>query len=132
MSGRPTDRPDQSLPRQQRMRRRGDFLRSYRSGHRRHGEYVILYAVANGLEHPRLGVTVSRKVGNAVARHRAKRRIREIYRRWSQRPQLPPMDFMLQAKPTIGGAPFGRLQSEIERLLATWLTPASGDSSPGC
>ena len=92
---------------------------------------MILYAVPNTLGHPRLGITVSRKVGNSVVRHRAKRRIREIYRRWSERSQLPSMDFMVHAKPAIRRASFPRLEGELRRLLATWLPPADVASRSG-
>jgi len=113
------------------MRRRTEYLRCYREGRRRHGDLLILYAAPNDRDHPRLGITVGKKVGNSVVRHRVKRRIREIYRRWSERSQLPAMDFMVHSKPAIAGASFPRLTAELTRLLATWLPPAGGASSPG-
>ena len=82
---------------------------------------MILYAVDNELGHPRLGITVSRKVGNSVVRHRVKRRLREIYRRWHQRTQLPSKDLMAHLKPKAGRASFRELEAELTRLLATWL-----------
>jgi ribonuclease P protein component len=82
---------------------------------------VILYAVANEVRQPRLGITVSRKVGNSVVRHLVKRRIREIYRRWSDRSDLPSMDYLVHAKPGVGSASFQDLSMELTRLLATWL-----------
>ena len=42
---------------------------------------MVVYAVSNDVGHPRLGVTASRRVGNAVIRNRWKRRLREIFRR---------------------------------------------------
>lgn len=66
---------------------------------------------------PRLGITVTRKVGGAVVRHKMKRRIREIFRRWSQRRQLPPCDIVVHVKPTANRASFDSLQTEILRLL---------------
>jgi ribonuclease P protein component len=61
--------------------RRADFLRIAASGLRRVTPAFILQAAARG-DHPtaalRIGFTASRKVGNAVARNRAKRRLRAL------------------------------------------------------
>ena len=122
MTGRPAAaRRDESFPKRERIRRRAEYQRCYREGRRRQGELMILYAVDNELGHPRLGITVSRKVGNSVVRHRVKRRLREIYRRWSERTQLPSKDLMVHLKPTAGRADFRALEREVTRLLATWL-----------
>ena len=124
MTGRPAAvRRDQSFPRRERIRRRSEYQRCYREGRRRHGESMILYGMANELEHPRLGITVSRKVGNSVVRHRVKRRLREIYRRWSGRAQLPSLDLMIHVKPAAARASYATLETELTRLLATWLLP---------
>jgi len=44
-------------------------------------KFIVLHWRENGLGHPRLGLVVSRKFGNAVARNRFKRRLRELFRR---------------------------------------------------
>jgi ribonuclease P protein component len=108
----------QRLLPQERLRRRADYLRSYRTGRRRHGSLAILYFVPNQLGHPRLGITASRKVGKAVVRHRLKRRIKEIYRRWKDRGQLPALDLIIHLKPEAGKADFQTLRSELLRLLS--------------
>jgi ribonuclease P protein component len=100
----------------ERLRRRADFLRCYRTGRRRHGEIAILYFVPNGLGHPRLGITASRKVGDAVVRHRLKRRIKEIYRRWQERASLPPMDLVVHLKPEARETSWELLRGELLRL----------------
>ncbi|MBX3473953.1 MAG: ribonuclease P protein component [Planctomycetes bacterium] len=43
-------------------------------------KFLVLHWRENGLGHPRLGLVVSRKFGNAVARNRFKRRLRELFR----------------------------------------------------
>ena len=65
----------------------------------------------------RLGITASRKVGKSVVRHRLKRQVREIFRRFGKRDRLPPMDVVVHLKPAVAEAGFSALGSEIERLL---------------
>ena len=67
------------LPQTMRLRRRGDFDRTYRRGRAKATAALVLYAKKNsgGL---RIGFSVSKKVGNAVARNRIKRRLRHIVR----------------------------------------------------
>lgn len=82
-----------------------------------------MHFVPNSLGHPRLGITATRKVGSAVVRNRLKRRVREIYRRWDKRSQLPPLDIVLHLRPTASGASFQELEREI-RALCRGLIPA--------
>lgn len=47
------------------------------------GRYLVVFALASGGEMCRVGITASRKVGGAVVRNRARRRVRELFRsRW--------------------------------------------------
>jgi ribonuclease P protein component len=108
----------QRLPPEERLRRRADYLRCYRTGRRRHGSLAILYFLPNQLEAPRLGITASRKVGNSVVRHRLKRRIKEVYRRWQDRGLLPALDLVVHLKPEAGKSDFPALRSELLRLLS--------------
>ncbi|HEY7215351.1 MAG TPA: ribonuclease P protein component, partial [Thermoanaerobaculia bacterium] len=61
--GPPAGAAGERLTSEERLRRRTDYLRCYRTGRRRHGPLAILYFVPNQLGHPRLGITASRKVG---------------------------------------------------------------------
>jgi ribonuclease P protein component len=64
-----------------RLRRRGEFLRTQRTGARFQTAHFVVYAVQTGETcPPRLGITVSRRVGIAVMRNRVKRRVRECFR----------------------------------------------------
>lgn len=59
---------------------RSEFLAVQQRGKKLHsGDYVVL-ALPNGLGRPRLGVTVSTRVGTAVVRNRLKRWVREAFR----------------------------------------------------
>jgi len=105
------------LTSEERLRRRKDYLGCYRTGRRRHGSFAILYFVPNQLGHPRIGITASRKVGKAVVRHRLKRRIKEVYRRWHGRGGLPALDLVVHLKPEAGKSDFPALRTELLRLF---------------
>jgi ribonuclease P protein component len=118
---------DEGFPRHERLLRSSDFLRCYRQGRRRQGRLVALHYVPNGLAHPRLGITVSRKVGSSVVRHRVKRRLREIYRRWSGRRSLPPLDLVVHVYPAAATADFASLRGELLRHM-TGVVPVAPSS----
>lgn len=70
----------QSLPASLRLRRQADFDRVYRRRCSAADHLLVVYGCESGLSHPRLGLSVSRKVGGAVVRNRWKRLIREAFR----------------------------------------------------
>lgn len=109
--------PGERLRRGDRLRKRGEYLRCYRRGRRRHGALVTLYFLAGQAAAPRVGITVSRKVGGAATRYRIKRRLKEIYRRWSERSSLPALDLVLHVKPAASGASFEELRREVQGLM---------------
>jgi ribonuclease P protein component len=79
------------LRRAARLRDARDFRRVNRTGVRRAGPHFVAVVAPSGpkpVVSPRLGLAVSRRVGNAVARNRVKRRVREWFRR--ERASLPP------------------------------------------
>jgi len=65
---------------QERLRKRREFLGVYERGDKVQSEYFVLYILENGRPYHRLGITVSRKIGSAVVRNRIKRHLREIFR----------------------------------------------------
>lgn len=109
---------DERLRPEQRLSRRVDYQRCYQEGRKHHGSLAVLHVAPNELQHPRIGITASRKVGNAVVRHRLKRRIKEVYRRWKARERLPGVDFVVHLKPAARDASFEELRDELRRLLS--------------
>ena len=63
------------------MRRRPEFLANYERGSRNSSRLMTIFVLANGGTTARLGIAATRKFGNAVQRNRAKRLVRETFRR---------------------------------------------------
>ena len=68
-------RPDE------RIKTRAQFQQIYQKGARVHSRFSTLFVLANQLSFGRLGIAATKKLGGAVVRNRAKRLIREVFRR---------------------------------------------------
>jgi ribonuclease P protein component len=68
------------FPKSEKILNRADFVKLNRSGKRLYTKHFTLITKRNGQGVTRLGVTVSKKTGNAVKRNRIKRLIRESFR----------------------------------------------------
>ena len=74
-------KPNASFGKEHRLRHRADFLRVRRLGIRFQTEHFVIYLTTlPDQDAARLGLAVSRRIGNAVARNRTKRRLRESFR----------------------------------------------------
>jgi len=71
---------DARLRKAERLAKRAEFLEAQRLGGRSQGAWLVIYAMPTTRAHARLGITTSRKVGNAVVRNRWRRLIREAFR----------------------------------------------------
>jgi ribonuclease P protein component len=109
---------DEKLRKDERLRKRSEFLWTQRGGAiRKTSAHLVMYARPNELGWCRIGLTVSRKVGNAVTRNLWKRRLREIFRLNKSRfPLGHDMVLIVRAK---GCAPdYKALEDEVLSLAA--------------
>jgi ribonuclease P protein component len=102
------ERPNRGRgPRRRRLSRSAEFERVYRQGRSKGNRYLVLYAFPRTAEGedddgPRLGLTVSRRVGGAVERTRVKRVLREAF--WAEAERLAPeADYVVVARPELRG-----------------------------
>lgn len=109
----------QGLPRSHRLRSRKDFVRVQRTGQRcTSSHFVVLVSephASTATCESRLGLTVSRKVGSAVARNRVKRRIRELYR--VRRAAAPVRDMVVIARRGAAGLSSLEAARELSAVL---------------
>lgn len=85
------------------------FRRLYRKGNSAVNKYLVVYCRKNGSRENRIGLTVSAKLGHAVARNRLRRQLREIYRLHEDQFQ-PGWDIVVVARSRAVGAPYRKLE----------------------
>jgi ribonuclease P protein component len=105
--------PVQKPNRRRRVRKRAEFERIQRTGERINTRrfVLILSRQPGGSQPSRLGVTASRKVGNAVVRNRAKRVVREAFR--ATRSLWPsPMDLVVIVRRPLSSTSLGEVVDE--------------------
>lgn len=89
---------------------------------------MTVLATPNQLQHPRLGLAISRKVARtAVARNRIKRVIRESYRHWQTR--LGPLDIVVLGRVGVAAQPTRVLHAALEKLWIELIEKCAGSSS---
>jgi ribonuclease P protein component len=95
-------------PQRRRLSRSAEFERVYRQGRSKGNRFLVLYAfpradddAGDPEEGPRLGLSVSRRVGGAVERNQVKRLLREAF--WTEAERLPTgADYVVVARPEAG------------------------------
>jgi ribonuclease P protein component len=114
---------DHRFPKRARLLRASEFERVFEGRNSASDAWIVLYGAASELVHPRMGLTVSRRVGGAVVRNRWKRLLREAFRLTQY--DMPPLDLVCvvrgQSPPPIGQiresliALSSRIQAKIEQ-----------------
>lgn len=64
-----------------RLRSNEEFRKIYKNGKNYWNRNLVMYIKKNGLDHSRIGYTVTKKIGNSVVRNRIRRRMKEIFRK---------------------------------------------------
>lgn len=94
-----------------------EFERVYRRGTAYRGKLFSIHAFPNEHGAPRLGLSVSRKVGKAVVRNTVRRRLREVFRLCVS--EIPgDLDLVVSARPAASGATFEELRAEFGKALS--------------
>ncbi|PWH19183.1 MAG: ribonuclease P protein component [Ardenticatenia bacterium] len=112
------------MKRQYRLRDRADFQRTRQEGKCWGHRLVVLCALRNNLAYSRFGFAASRRIGKAVVRNRARRRMREIIR-VNMSAIAPGWDVVLIARPALLQATYSELRDAICELLrraGLWVT----------
>ena len=87
-----------TFPRSHHLKKPSEFRAVFDRGVKRHSRGFIFFRAASSLPVPRLGVSVSRKIGGAVVRNRVKRLLREAFRLQAQALHLQGSDLVIIAK----------------------------------
>ena len=101
----------------ERLRKRADFLDAATGPRAPAAAFVLQTRARPDTGPPRVGFTVSKKVGNAVERNRARRRLREIVRLSDAARLRPGNDYVLVGRRAALKAPFARLIEDFRQAL---------------
>ena len=115
-----------------RLTRRSEFLRAAGRGRKAARPGLVLQALPTGEGAPlRLGFTATKKIGGAVVRNRAKRRLREAARLTLSADAAPGWDLVLIARDATATRPFAQLLGDLRGALRQAGVPAAAAGEGG-
>ncbi|MBN9069949.1 MAG: ribonuclease P protein component [Rhizobiales bacterium] len=101
-----------------RLRKRAEFL-AVRQGEKRRGRLFLLEVLDRGdTGEPRVGFTVTKKVGNAVTRNRIRGRLKKAVRTHAAGDMADGNDYVIVGRPDVLDVPFGALKAERSRRIS--------------
>ncbi|HIE79613.1 MAG TPA: ribonuclease P protein component [Nitrospinaceae bacterium] len=108
-----------SFKKTERLAKRPQFEKVMAEGEKKRVDRLCtIFSIPNGLDKKRLGIIASKKIGNAVARNRAKRRIREIFRQIKHRME-PALDIVVISGKDMVTLPYGVIEKKLSNALLT-------------
>lgn len=111
---------NKSFPKRRRLLRHADFDRVYRQGRRHFAEHITVFYLLREPEPkakgPRIGFTVGKALGGAVARNRIKRRLREAVR-LKGFPENLSVDVVINPKRSVRTMEFADLENEVAKAF---------------
>jgi ribonuclease P protein component len=130
VEGTPRPTASRGRPKRGRLSRSADFERVYRQGRSVANRWLVLYAFPNAdiAAGPRLGLSVSRKVGGAVDRNRVKRLLREAFRAEADRVPAD-RDIVVVARPEARELAAREGLAGVRRALDELIGRALGEGS---
>lgn len=101
-----------------RLKRRNDFRRVFRAGNSNANRQFVVYVSSRSDDGPpRIGISVSKKVGKAVVRNRIKRTVKEITRQWI--PQLKSkIDIVIIARNPVAQMDYHQMESSLRHVFS--------------
>jgi ribonuclease P protein component len=113
----------EGFSRDDRLRKRREFEECYASGVRVSGRHIQVFLLSGGPgARPRLGISVPRRVGKAVARNRVRRRLREIFRRHRSLVPESALSLVINVRPTAAAATFAELLEDYRTTVSRALS----------
>ena len=99
------------------LKKNRDFQAVYQSGTSYANRYLVMYILENRYTGNRLGISVSKKVGNSVVRHRVTRLIRESYR-LNEKKFMPGFDIVVIARPSAKEKKYQEIEDALLHVSA--------------
>ena len=97
------------------LKKNQDFQKVYKNGTAKGNRYLVMYVLKNQYMKNRLGISVSKKVGNSVVRHRITRLIRESYRLHEMEFEKG-LDIVVVARPLAKDRSYQEIESALMHL----------------
>jgi ribonuclease P protein component len=104
------------LQREYRLKRRNDFRKVFRAGNSFANRQFVVYVFKRAERGPiRLGISVSKKIGNAVTRNRVRRLVKEISRHWVTY-LSPQSDIVVIARKPVANMDYHQVKSSLQHV----------------
>lgn len=98
------------------LKKNSDFRKVYKEGRSKANRYLVVYVLENGTDFNRLGVSISKKVGNSVYRHYFKRCVKESYR-LHEKMFNSGLDIAVMARSGAKGIKYSEIESALLHLM---------------